>query len=290
MERGLEQFTYPKKEQKEVITLDKMFSLASRLLKRNAIDPKDFVDIYGKEAVSADKREVGKLRKTFEVDEAKKLATVLESLVIEHVNRSDWLGRNAEAKPTAPYDDYINGIDSLIILKNDDVLEKYMGLVMDITFAKDDKTLTGKFNTVRGEVVRGRLGTIKYFQSPNSKGEMTHIPKVIIGVERKTVEALGKLKAEGRDREISRHPVQFQILEEMEMQLRALAKYAETQPNDMFYEGQEEDIRGKLVEIYKELHKSIIKILEERRQKKKDNGERDQMFYLIKEKTERFFK
>ena len=161
-----------------------------------------------------------------------------------------------------------------------------MGLVMDATF-NPSYQLCGKFNKIRGEIVRGDLGKMKYFESGKIRGQMTHIPKVIVGVEEKTIEELGKLKSMGKEDDIANHPIQLQILEEIEMQLRVFAEYTEKQPNDTYYKKSEHDIRGELVQIYKDFHEIIKEVLKERRVKIKDTGKRDEMFQRIKEETEK---
>ena len=116
---------------------------------------------------------------------------------------------------------------------------------------------------------------------------MSHIPKVVVGLTEKTVKELGCLMVTARTKEISEHPAQFQVLEEIAMQLKIFAEYARSQPNDMYYEKSDKDIRAEMVKIYEEAHDLISGILEQRRAVVKDTGKRDEMYDIIKAEAEK---
>jgi len=272
-------------EHNQGIGVGRMFKEATDYLDENAISPDDFVEIYGQDTVDADKKKAVAIKERMlekqKMSKGMKLATVLEAAVTENITKNDWLGENTEARPAAFFDDLENGIDTLTIFRKEGGFEKYMGLVMDAT-SNPNKELRVKFNEIRGGIVKGTLGTMKYFKSGKVKGKMTQIPKVVVGMGRETIKELGRLKAEGKEREISAHPAQFQILEEIEMQLKIFAEYAKSQPNDIYYKESDKDLRSELVEIYEDAHDLIVEILKQRRTTVGDTGKRDEMFGRIR--------
>ena len=196
----------------------------------------DFIDLYGESNVDKDLAEVERLDKEFsktdtvESRESKKMADAFEFIVNEQIELADWLGESTNTYKTALYDDYKNGIDTVTEIVTDDRYSSYFGLAFDVSYAND---VTKKFQRIKWEIDKGVLPKIKYFQSENTdfRGELSEIPRVVIGADRNTIDELMELvlkKDALSNRELASHFFQFQLIEEIMYQLEVFKAYAES--------------------------------------------------------------
>src|ERR1700741_46140 len=95
--------------------LDPAHEKAIKILENSSINVKDFQDLYGEENIKKDSEYVSNLEKRFketnspEELEQKKLANILEAILLERMELDNWLGPNAETFKTSKYDDIHNG-------------------------------------------------------------------------------------------------------------------------------------------------------------------------------------
>src|SRR5687767_1508774 len=93
---------------------------AVKVLEDSSIEMEDFQDLYGTGNIRRDSEYVALREKQFqETDtaddiEQKKLADILEAILIERMELDNWLGPNAETFKTSKYDDIHNGVDSIV--------------------------------------------------------------------------------------------------------------------------------------------------------------------------------
>lgn len=262
------------------LTMDYAYKKAERDLRESAIDPETFRDLYH-DGVDNDLAYVKEMEAQFEKNatpetrEAKRLATVFEAILHENAELSDWLGPNATTIKTSLYDDIKNGVDTIAEFKEDGSPASHLGLSIDVTFASDTEK---KFNRIYEELKRGELPKIKYFRSEavGFRGELSDAPRVVIGAESKTIKQLAELWLEGQKKELGLHPIQFQILEEILMQLETFKSFAQKNKQDAIADTLEQ--RARIVE----------KILEEKRISLDDTYERDSVFYEMEQNLARF--
>lgn len=202
----------------------KMHEKAEKILADDAIDPHDFIDLYGEENVARDLETVAKLKAKFEVDDTKHAAEVLEALIYEQAELSDWLGPNAETIRPSEYDDLINGTD-LIVQFSSNNSTNHLALGIDITFGS--QTMRKKFDRIKNEIDDDELAKIKYFESHGFKGSLKQLPRIVIGVEKDTVISLAGLWLREQKADIGKHFAREIILSEIEKQLVAFLYYAE---------------------------------------------------------------
>lgn len=172
------------------------------LIKR--IDPNNFRGLPGYEdtVVDNDLQAIAKkkayiaqqnLKHPHEV-ELKKVSDVFETILEEQIEQNEGFGPDASIIRASEYDDLINGIDAVIEFD----LEKgtsHLALGIDITFGIISGTdLQKKFQSIKDDLNAGKLAKVKYFESKHgdSKGELTELPKVVIGVDRQTVNDLAE--------------------------------------------------------------------------------------------------
>lgn len=194
-----------------------------KILKESAMDPKNFIELYGEQNVAADLEATARLKATFEHDNAKELADVLEAVIYEQIKENEWLGQNTDTIRPSEYDDLVNGVD-LVAEFNDSETSNHLALGIDVTFGSD--SMHKKFTRIRNEIHEDKLAVVKYYESHGFKGSLTQRPRVVIGVEIETVLALTKLWMDRDTEKLRIHFVKKIILEEIVRQLRTFLVYA----------------------------------------------------------------
>jgi len=257
------------------LLLDRAHERAQREIASAGIKPDKFRDLYGEEAVDRDLAYVADMEERFrrsetqESREAHKVATVFEGIFYDQAEMSDWLGPDAITIMPSRYDDIKNGVDTIIETRHEGGAASHFGVAIDVTSGID---LDKKFERIMDEIRAGKLSRVKYFKSDHMKfrGELSRLPRIVIGASGKTVTELAELWLEKDNKALASHPVQFQILEEMELQFSAFKAFAKkvNQPD--------------IAAIYSQALLAIRKIIEEKKGSLKDNGDRDEVFESIK--------
>lgn len=123
------------------------------------------------------------------------------------------------------FDDYVNGVDEIVEIEEENSVN-HLAVAVDVTFGT---SLNKKFDRIKKEIESGDLATVKYFENSERtfKGRLSKVPRVIIGTSKDNLIKLAKLWVERNNKELSRHPVQLEILDEMSAQLEAYRYYAE---------------------------------------------------------------
>lgn len=199
-------------------------------------DDPDFVDLYGEDEIKHDLTYVAKREKKFAEEEEgsagilknKRLAKVLESIIFDQGELSNWFGEQALTIKTSRYDDIANGVDMVIEFADpaEHAGESFdrLGLAIDISFRND---VSGKFDHIKDEIDSGELTEVKYFKSERSRAQhLEHLPRVIIDCAPETIEELVKFWVTKDHRRLAYHPIQVQMLHEISEQLKVLGTYA----------------------------------------------------------------
>ncbi|MCL5004425.1 MAG: hypothetical protein M1170_00560 [Patescibacteria group bacterium] len=248
----------------EKIMADKMYEKAHNVLMEDIICPEDFIDLYGLKNVEEDIKYVKKMEDKFNQEESpekkelRKIASVLEAVVYDQVETNDWLGADATSIKSSRYDDIKNGVDNIVeFYKEEDFSSSHMALAIDETFSSD---INEKFERIKKEIKQGELAQIKYFVSDrlNIRGELSKIPRVVIGADAKTIKEVGELWLEKNNKDLAKHPVQFLIIEEMLLQLEAFKNYAQkvNQPDIALIYEKTQKILQKIYDDKKDLKNS----------------------------------
>lgn len=262
--------------------LEKRFREAEESLREYKIDMTLFYDLYGKEKVQEDILEVDAIKEKFlEEDtpsekEAKKMAVIFESLFNKHGEQSNWLGENASIIPTSDYDDIVNGVDAIAEFSEEGKNPYHLGLGVDVTYSSHIKK---KFEKIKKSIDKGKLSEIKYFHSTNMDftGKLSQIPRVVISITRETLRELVNLNENKKNKELASHFVQFQMLDEILMQLEVFKEYAENV-------GQ-----MKIAEKFEITKRIISEICENKKESVSDSGKRDRSLKLLEEQMKSVF-
>lgn len=211
--------------EKSYLDTEAAHSRAQKALTESEIDMDQFTD-YDPAVLASDKKEVARLEGLFEQTPSKIFGDILEALICEHGELSDWFGPQAQVIKTTRFDDYINKIDLVVEFERDEQQFSYIALGVDVTFGSRD--LHKKFDGIRARIDSGELGEVKYFHSERQHftGRKKKIPQVVIGVEIERVKELGLLWMNRKNKELGEHQVQTAILEQTALELKTFAAYA----------------------------------------------------------------
>lgn len=249
---------------------------------------KDFIggDFYTQEAVERLEEKVAAAEVVFEEqvmrlpeDErqkyeiSKKLADCLEGIIL---NVKTWFGPTSNIYPTTRHDDFFNGVD-LVAERKDGDIANHHGFALDITYAGYN-TILKKISRIAEKLKSGKMGKVDFFRSNDGrfKGQLNEIPLVVIGADGNTMRGLVNMFAEGEDKNIEDHQVQFQIVDQVLMQCDFFINLAK--------EINDEEKSKRIISAYEILKTDfeLIKKLKRRLVTNLDNGERDNFHENLK--------
>lgn len=204
---------------------------AEKLKKEAAIDPNQFIGVYGEHAVAKDLKYVEERKKQFSNEDSveKKWASVLEAIFYQHAEQSNWLGDNAHTILASEFDDIAHGIDVAVRVGDSERPFPYLGIGIDVTYGTTK--MTKKINNIFDELDKGELGKMHYFMDPEFdqfKGELSRIPHLVVGVERSHIIELSRQWLENEKHALAENPIQLVLLREMMKQLKMFRSYAKS--------------------------------------------------------------
>jgi hypothetical protein len=205
-----------------------------------------------------------------------KIAAVLEAIILTEGEMSEWFG-NAQVLKSARYDDYTNKIDLVVEWYSPEDGSRILALAVDVTFG--ESTSWQKLNDIKSEILRGQLGSMRYFRDNRGDiwGTRKNIPRVVIGVNKSSVEELAGLWINDEKKKLGAHPVQRVLLEEMYSQMLAMQEFAQAKGMQ------------KIAESYLPGLTIIKKLLQEKRALNYGDLNQDPVFLDILTNTARVF-
>lgn len=245
---------------------EKAFNLLKDKYKKAAIDMAKFEKVagYGEARVKRDRERSEKKKKEIEKlgTGPTKKAQLLEALLTEQIELSEWFGGNTFTIVPAEFDDLFHGVDLALEIEDDNAV-KHLALGIDVT--SSPMAIRKKLKIIKDHVANGTLTAMEYFHSedhnPDFYGTMSNIPQVVIGADGKTIKELGELwmsaygltklrrdskqpalspESEEHQRKLAKeakqkladHRVQILMLEEIKMQLTVFQRFAQEQGQD----------------------------------------------------------
>jgi len=228
--------------------------------KISAIQPESFTG-YDQQAIKRDLEAVEKKEQIFsregsgEQARTQRRAELLEAMLNEQISAkaTKWLGNDSESIVASRYDDIFNGVDLILEMVREEGF-KHLALNIDVTSSPSH--LYEKLSGIKEKIRSGTLSRVKYFRSkgtqPKFMGELSNLPKVVIGVDAKTIRELSmlridyhtarkgsKLEENGAEirkslakkagealRKMAKHRIQILIIKEIELQLHAFSEFA----------------------------------------------------------------
>lgn len=298
-------------------TEERLYGILVPENKKRAIKPEDFSDLYGKETIEKDLAVVKKIEEGFGAKNADdpearlwiERGWLFEAIVNDQIDRSAWFGEGAEVIVPSRYDDLINGVDSIVEFEEtQDANPSHLALAVDIT--KSGVQLQRKFGDIKRSIEDGKLSEIKYFASERVRGELRQVPRVVVGADQRTMEEVADLLLRFKIRQqhpalrkesglseqeiaaaqnefrtvrdaLKDHPLQFQLLSEMQRELEGFRNYASSIG------------KHKVARIYERALQTVNRILEGRIRGKNFSAidqtmRSDGVYDMIMEQAEKF--
>jgi hypothetical protein len=209
--------------------LEAAYKKARTLLDAHAIDMNEFRSVYSDMEIRNDAAKVANYERMFAAEATergrrdKELATVVEAIFFDQVGRNGWLGPDTQVLPSSKLDDYVHGVD-FITEYNRGNIAAYLAMAIDATWSSHPG---GKFNRIREDLVRGKLGKIKYFKAGGKPQRGREVPKVVVGASERALTEVIKLWMDGNDEALKDHPVQILFLEEIVDQLKGFRIFSQ---------------------------------------------------------------
>jgi len=209
---------------------------AQEATKIDRINPRNFIDLYGREAVSADLKWTRERQAYFQAHNSesetwhKEVADILEAIFHQQIEQNNYFGEHVWTIKTCDYDDYRNHIDSLLEIRHPERrFANYSGLALDVTSASRLEALAKKIGRIFKCIQNGQLAKVKYFQSDflNIRGEKSNIPLFVVGCDIHHTEELAKLWDDGREHILAEHPIQVALLDQITRQAQIYSDYAQ---------------------------------------------------------------
>lgn len=177
----------------------------------------------------ADKALVEHLRKKFSgTDSLKAISDLFEATMMDSIHRLQLFGANVEVR-YSPYDDYKNGVDVVIVIKNKEG-QRLLALAVDLTFGEKD--IHDKLARIKCEVISDTLTPVKYSGLGNLPSE--GVPRCVIALNILTVSQLIRLWLDDTPvthQAIRAHPVIDMILQQIRAQLLVFESVASNEGN-----------------------------------------------------------
>lgn len=221
--------------------LERGYEKATRILNtpEYSIQESEFApNIYTQEAVDRDLAHVKKLEGYFKESEtpegrnSKKIAEVLEAIVLTQSEMSNWLGEDAKTLRSSRFDDYVNKVDMIAEWNTPGEGSRVLGLAVDVTFGFSG--VLKKMREIKSEIDSGKLGSIRYFKDERGDimGTRNNVPRTVIGISQPVVQELSRLWIEGEKKLLAEHPIQRAFIDQIASQLRQMQRYAESKGKD----------------------------------------------------------
>lgn len=197
----------PENEWIEKLTFERLYEAAVESLNSEKVRCSDFRDLYDPAMIKADLEYVRQKRLEFgEADDIRKWATILEVVIHEQIELSEWLGSGVTTVRASDYDDIRNGIDTIVEFLLEGAQPNYLALAVDVTFSPN---IEDKLERIKQSIREGKLGYVKYFKSERFRGELRQVPVVVVGTDIVTAKQLGNLWQERKKGSIGSAPCQL---------------------------------------------------------------------------------
>lgn len=186
---------------------------------------------YSKKVIEEDKKALAQKKER----EGKKhrRPKILEAILFSEIEQANWFGENCYTVVASEFDDQFRGTDLVLEFEKED--GKVVRLALDITMSDEKKDIQEKKARIIENIEDAKLTRLKYFQSeadPRVKGEISNVPRVLIGTDTKGIQELSKIilqsleKEKGSHRRLAQNEIQLELLEEVKLQLQELTRYA----------------------------------------------------------------
>jgi hypothetical protein len=202
---------------------------ADRVVRDSTMDRHRFIEFYGSQKIDDADRYVAEMQAKFASQETeedrmqKQAADIFEAML--HDQSKHWLGEDVTMHKTDPYDDIKHGIDEVMEWRGEFGSPAHMGLSIDVTFSASIGT-EKKIRGIIDSIDRGELPTITFFEGKGIRGELTEVPKVVVGAGKQTLHSLTRMWVKSKEGAMIPHPMGWLMYQELLQQCAAYRDYA----------------------------------------------------------------
>ena len=158
----------------------------------------DFITLYDYDEIEKNLNDVIKKEEwiknndTPELARLKKLATILEAILVEGIAKYNWLGKKIKIIAPSKYDELYHSVDAVVELGRDDDANEFLALGIDVSYRSERGDLfEDKINNLLKHIDEQELTQIKYLKDNKGKAiEGLYVPKIVVSVDGKTTENL----------------------------------------------------------------------------------------------------
>lgn len=241
--------------ERESAIINKAYERADKILKEATPSPQSFANLYSKDDIAPlyskdeiahDLAYVEDRKRRFEkvcaenpsLEITDKMSRILEAIMYEHTELSNWFGKDAKTYKTADFDDIANGVDLVTEFGGEAGTPAHLALGIDVTFTTRHQEK--KFDRIWDSIMSQKLSAVKYFQSEDSgKRRLSGVPGVVIGIEKGRLEEIVSLWMQNKKKELGNHPVRALLIEEIYEQLKRFRDVAEVFHKDSAFKAYE---------------------------------------------------
>jgi hypothetical protein len=200
----------------------------------------DFIHIYNIDTIEADIRSMVEKEAYFKQADSperarlKKIATILEAILVEGIAKYDWLGKKIKILPPSKFDELCRGVDAIVELAQDDEVNEFLALGIDVSYrAVEGDLFEEKIERLLKDIDEQHLTQLKYFKDNQGNAmEGMYVPKVVVSVDGKTAENLVSLwerrKTDEGKTEFKNATIAVDIIGQIAEQCKLFAAYART--------------------------------------------------------------
>ena len=167
-----------------------------------------------------------------EVKKMRENARIIELFLPMAIKDYDWLGENTNVIQTSTYDDYANGVDSVVQMMEPN---ETRNLGLEIDFTSSIAEMEDKIKRIGTSIQEGKVARVKYFDSlATGKLKNLKMPKIAFGAPFNEimdfadafVEARKNPQSEGLRKAVMDHPLKNKFLEYTANQLQEFGRLA----------------------------------------------------------------
>jgi len=252
---------------------------------RERPDLKDFIDIYGEEAVAIDEAKVRDIKTRFEDREGRqgKLAEALEVVIGQLADQYEWLGEGMVLVTASEYDDLVNATDAVAEFSNEDKDIQRQAVSVDVSYNDRPESINKKiFRNVSRVLDPDDQMSVKYFESdldPDFRGEVKNAMPIFLGLDgdnaREVVSLFSQLEKlklnertdfiKGRIKEIQKqiaeHPAQMVLIRQAVNQLTMYVEILSKKKGEIFEDRLK--LAVDMLEVFNDLYEKKKEALED---------------------------
>ncbi len=203
----------------------------------------------------------------------KEWASILEVILYQHIELSDWLGEETKTYLTSSFDDFKNGVDFYVEFEG---LSKTIAFAVDVTFSSSfDK----KIMRMKDEIDKNQLAKIDYYLSESSgfMGRKNNIPRFIVAVDYEKMKELNFWWITNQDEQFAKSNFKYLLLDLILVQCKYILDYLKNKKNNSLIKSDQKD---NFENVYQEINYFLQKIKDQFCKKDKLNSNDDNSAHL----------